>query len=88
MTIKAEPGAFKIDCKIPAMDFQLNHMYRTMCSHLIPVVVKVADDCIGLVHELLSSIKGRRERVEGGAPVSVPVTLEVPIHDEFELERF
>ena len=48
-------------------------MSPTSQMYLVPLVVQVADDRIGFVHELLSFVVGRREQAEGGA---VPVPLD------------
>ena len=53
-------------------------------SYLIPLVVQVADDGVGFVHELFPFVERRRERAERGAALPVPLD-DVLVHGHLEV---
>ena len=53
-------------------------------SYLIPLVVQVADDGVGFVHEIFPFVERRRERAERGAALPVPLD-DVLVHGHLEV---
>ena len=64
------------------MHIECNH-FSEFRSYLIPLVVQVADDGVGFVHELFPFVERRRERAERGAALPVPLD-DVLVHGHFE----
>ena len=65
------------------MHIECNHCSESR-SYLISLVVQVADDGVGIVHELFPFVERRRERAERGAALPVPLD-DVLVHGHLEV---
>ena len=73
----------KVNCASYYGFTQCNH-FSEFRSYLIPLVVQVADDGVGFVHELFPFVERRRERAERGAALPVPLD-DVLVHGHLEV---